>query len=149
MPSKWKLLSHVWLFEIPWTLCPWKSSGNNTGVSHHPFLLGVFLTQGSNLGLLQCRQILNHWASREAVCVCVCVCVCVHVLSHVQLFVTHKPPLSMGFSWQQYWSGLPFPFPHWHSSKESPCNAGDPGSIPGSERYPGEGNGYPLQYSCQ
>ena len=28
------------------------------------------------------------------------------------------------------------------------CNAGDPGSIPGSERSPGEGNGNPLQYSC-
>ena len=32
--------------------------------------------------------------------------------------------------------------------KESACNAGDPGSIPGSERSPREGNGYPLQYSC-
>ena len=32
--------------------------------------------------------------------------------------------------------------------KVSACNAGDPGSIPGSGRYPGEGNGNPLQYSC-
>ena len=31
--------------------------------------------------------------------------------------------------------------------KESACNAGDPGSIPGSGRSPGEGIGYPLQYS--
>ena len=31
--------------------------------------------------------------------------------------------------------------------KEYTCNAGVPGSIPGSERSPGEGNGYPLQYS--
>ena len=30
----------------------------------------------------------------------------------------------------------------------SACNAGDLGSIPGSGRFPGEGNGYPLQYSC-
>ena len=30
----------------------------------------------------------------------------------------------------------------------SACNAGDPGSIPGSGRSPGEGNGNPLQYSC-
>ena len=37
-----------------------------------------------------------------------------------------------------------------HSSvgKESACNAGDPDSIPGSGRFPGEGNGNPLQYSC-
>ena len=33
-------------------------------------------------------------------------------------------------------------------SKESVCNAGNPGSIPGSGRSHGEGNGYPLQYSC-
>ena len=32
--------------------------------------------------------------------------------------------------------------------KESVCNAEDPGLIPGSEKSPGEGNGYPLQYSC-
>ena len=32
--------------------------------------------------------------------------------------------------------------------KESACNAGDPGSIPGSGRSPGEGNDNPLQYSC-
>ena len=33
-------------------------------------------------------------------------------------------------------------------SKESACNAGDPGSKPESGRSPGEENGYPLQYSC-
>ena len=32
--------------------------------------------------------------------------------------------------------------------KASVCNAGDPGSIPGLGRFPGEGNGNPLQYSC-
>ena len=32
-------------------------------------------------------------------------------------------------------------------SKESACNAGDLGSIPGLGRFPGEGNGYLLQYS--
>ena len=39
---------------------------------------------------------------------------------------------------------------HWcgSDSKESVCNAVDLGSIPGSGRCPGEGNGYPLQYSC-
>ena len=33
-------------------------------------------------------------------------------------------------------------------NKESACNAGDLGLIPGLKRSPGEGNGYPLQYSC-
>ena len=40
-------------------------------------------------------------------------------------------------------SGLP----QWFSGKESYCNAGDMGSIPGSGRFSGEGNGNPLQYS--
>ena len=34
------------------------------------------------------------------------------------------------------------------SNKESACKAGDPGSIPRSERSPGGGHGHPLQYSC-
>ena len=38
-------------------------------------------------------------------------------------------------------------FPGGSVGKESPCKAGDTGSIPGSERSPGEGIGYPLQYS--
>ena len=38
-------------------------------------------------------------------------------------------------------------FPDSSVGKESTCNAGDPGSIPGLGRSPGEGIGYPLQYS--
>ena len=38
-------------------------------------------------------------------------------------------------------------FPGSSAGKESACNAGDPGSTPGSGRSPGEGIGYPLQYS--
>ena len=38
-------------------------------------------------------------------------------------------------------------FPCGSAGKESICNAGDLGSIPGLERSPGEGKGYPLQYS--
>ena len=39
-------------------------------------------------------------------------------------------------------------FPGGSDSKASVYNAGDPGSIPGSGRAPGEGNGNPLQYYC-
>ena len=39
-------------------------------------------------------------------------------------------------------------FPGGSDGKVSASNAGDPGSIPGSGRSPGEGNGIPLQYSC-
>ena len=89
--------------------------------------------------------------------------------SYVWLFATpwivaHQVPVSMGFSRQEQWNGLPFPPPGdlpnpWIKpvspisppdnsvGKESTCNAGDPGSIPGLGRSPGEGIGYPLQYS--
>ena len=48
----------------PWTvatrlLCPWNSPGKNTGVGSHSFLQGIFPTQGLNLGLLHCMQILS------------------------------------------------------------------------------------------
>ena len=104
---------------------------------------------------------------------CVCVCVC-YSLSHVQLFaslwtVTLQAPLSMGFSRQEYWSGLPL---------TSPGDLLDPRIEPGSltlqadsllseppwkpiyahistyisasmyDNSPGGGNGNPLQYSC-
>ena len=43
---------------------------------------------------------------------------------------------------------LSWGFPGGSGGKESACNAGDLGSIPGFERCPGEGNGYPLKHSC-
>ena len=52
-------------------------------------------------------------------------------------------------SWRR--ATLPTPvflgFPGGSAGKESACNVGDLGLIPGLGRYPGEGNGYPLQYS--
>ena len=42
---------------------------------------------------------------------------------------------------------LPWSFPGGSDGKESACNAKDPVLIPGWGRSPGEGNGYPLQYS--
>ena len=39
-------------------------------------------------------------------------------------------------------------FPYGSAGKEFACNVGDPGSIPGLGRSPGEGNGNPLHYSC-
>ena len=61
---KWKSLSHVWIFETPWTiahqapLCPWNSPGKNTGVGCHFLLQRIFPTLGSNPGLPHCRQTL-------------------------------------------------------------------------------------------
>ena len=41
-------------------LCPWKSPVKNTGVGCHSLFQGIFLTQGSDTGLLHCRQFLYH-----------------------------------------------------------------------------------------
>ena len=63
------------LFSTPWTvahqaplsmessrptrlLCPWNPPGKNTGAGCHSLLQGIFLSKGSNPGLLHCRQIL-------------------------------------------------------------------------------------------
>ena len=54
---KWKLLIMSTLCDImDWG--PWNSPGQNPGVDSHSLLQGIFPTQGSNTGLLHCRQIL-------------------------------------------------------------------------------------------
>ena len=55
-----------------------------------------------------------------------------------------KPAYTMWFSWELVFTRLP----RWLSVKESACSAGDVSSIPRSEKFPGEGNGNPCQYSC-
>ena len=57
--------SVVSISVTPWTAahqapCPWDSPGKNTGVGSHSLLQGIFQTQGSNPGLLHCRQILHR-----------------------------------------------------------------------------------------
>ena len=62
-------------------------------------------------------------------CACVCVCVCIYIYTHFSEFF------------------LLYGFPCDSAGKESACNAGDLSLIPGLGRSPGEGKGYPLQYS--
>ena len=54
----WQLLSCVHC-SLPGS-CPWNSSGKNTRVGCHFLLQGIFPTQGSNPGLLYCRQTHYH-----------------------------------------------------------------------------------------
>ena len=81
-------------------LCLWNSSGKNTGVGCHFPLQGIFPTQGSNLGLPHCRQLLYHlshfyapsfhkfhsnlvfgqWIIQKCIFSILCVCLCVCVL---------------------------------------------------------------------
>ena len=113
-------------FLIPWPhgahQAPWDSPGKYTGVGHHALLQGIFSTQGSNSHPLP----LLCWQEDPLLLACLgswkptCV-FCISTESH-------------GFSGCS-------------AGKESACNAGALGSIPGLGRSPGEGNGYPLQYS--
>ena len=52
-----------------------------------------------------------------------------------------------GHKWMTFINTYILGFPGGSAGKEFVCNAGDLGSIPGLGRSPGEGNGYPLQYS--
>ena len=47
-------------------LCPWNSPGQNTGACSHSLLQRIFSTQGSNQGLLHCRQILYHLSPKAS-----------------------------------------------------------------------------------
>ena len=69
--------------------------------------------------------------------------------SRVRLLATpwseaYQAPPSMGFSRQEYWSGVPLPSP---AVKNTPANSGDMRLASGLGGSPGEGNGYPLRYS--
>ena len=46
--------------------CPWNFPSKLTGVGRHFLLQGIFPTQGSNWHLLHCKQVLSHWATKEA-----------------------------------------------------------------------------------
>ena len=85
---KWKSLSCVRLFATLWLYSPWNSPGQNTGVGSLSLLQGIFPTQGSNLGLLHCRQILYQLSHKGSPSVPEWV---------IYLF-------SSGFSWPSNWA---------------------------------------------
>ena len=63
------VFSHSVVSNSLWShglFCPWDFPGKNTGVDCHFLLQGIFPTQGSNPGLVHCRQILYIWITREA-----------------------------------------------------------------------------------
>ena len=63
----------------------------------------------------------------------------VHGILQAEILMCVAISFSRGSTWEDHGDSY---------SKESACNAGDAGSIPGSGSSPGEGNGHPLQYSC-
>ena len=84
---------------------PCNSPGQNTGVDSLSLLQGIVPTQGSNSGLPHGRRILYQLS--------VCVLSRFSRVRHCETpwTVAHQAPLSVGFSRQEYWSGLPCPSP--------------------------------------
>ena len=76
--------------------------------------------------------------------------------SEKQNLLLHNVPLVCRLKWHKplplcfCWTVLDkrYSFPGGSDGEESACSARGPGSVPGSGPSPGEGNGYPLQYSC-
>ena len=110
---------------------PQNSPGHNTGVDSLSLLQGIFPIQGLNPGLPHCRQILHQLSHKGS--------------QRILEWVAY-PFFSRSFqsrNWTWFYQG----FLDSSVGKESACNAGDPSLIPGLGRSPGEGKGYPLQYS--
>ena len=123
-------LCHLMNCSPPGSFCLWNSPGKNTGGGCHALLQGIFPTQESNPHLL-----LWHVGSLPVVPLgklyiysWEAVYIYIHTPTHIHIYVY------MGFSGGS-------------DSKESACNAGDLGLIPGSGRAPGKRNGYSCQYS--
>ena len=102
-----------------------------TGMDSHSLLQGIFPTQESNQGLLRCRWILYQLSFQGSP-------------QELQCRRSQFDSWSGRFPWRR--DRLPTPvslgFPGGSDSKESACNAGKLGLIPGLERSPGEGNGW-------
>ena len=94
-PQQHAMLSHfsrVRLCVTPWTAahqapCPWDSPGKNTGVGCH-FLLQCMKVKSESEVAQSCLTLSDPMAA------------------------AHQAPLSIGFSRQEYWSGVPLPSPN-------------------------------------
>ena len=68
---------------MDYSLCPRDSPGKNTGLGSHSLLQGIFLTQGSNPGLLAwLAESLPSESARRYTCIYVCVCVYIYIYTH-------------------------------------------------------------------
>ena len=135
-------------------LHPWDFPGKSTGVGCHFLLQRIFLIQGSNPGLLHCRQTLCHLSHQG------------RLKGKLGLFLMGRAMLSksliqFSIDGRDCVPSLLFDLrpnygggnedngdPGGSDGKASVYNAGDLGLSPGLGRSPGEGNGNPLQCSC-
>ena len=115
------MLSRVWFFATPWTVA-----------RQAPLSMGFFQARMLEWVVISCSRGSSQPRDRT------------HISRIGRRFFTAKlpgKPCSISYPFSD--GG----FPRSSVGKESDCNAGDPGLIPGSGRSAGEGIGYPLQYS--
>ena len=119
------------------TLCD-PIDGNPPGSSVH----GIFQARVLEWGAIAFSKYESYpWA--KYLCICLCCLQLVSSVSYSFLGTVLFPPLIYSWVFYSFWCG----FPDSSDGKESACNAEHPGSIPGSGRFPGKGNGNTIQYS--
>ena len=81
-------------------LCPWNSPGKCTGVGCHFLLQGIFLTQGSNLDLRHCRQILYYWATSETLSLYMYIEIHTHIcITYIHIHIHTLFSLTQSICW--------------------------------------------------
>ena len=134
-----QLLSCIWLFATPWTAAHQAPLSSTTSGSLLKFM-STELVMLSNHLILCCSFLLLPSGF-----------VSIRVFFK-ELALLIRLPKYWSFSFSNSpsneYSGLISLTPGCSVVKNPPANAGDAGSIPGSGRSPGEGNGNPLQYPC-
>ena len=138
-----KSLSHVRLFVTPWTVA--HQAPPSMGFPRQEYWNGLPCPPPRDLPTPEiepmspvCISCVGRWTVH-------------HLSSHAttkRAKITHAATKTRCSQMNKYFLKRKMGFPHSSVGKESACNAGDPGSIPGLERSPGEGHGNPCQYSC-
>ena len=127
--SSWeeKLLRHPQAWKLAWLVSlPSSEKETESVMSLVWFCLGSEVTSSLDFAL----PVTSHVAMNRTLC-----------FSTAQCFIPENVDNS------ELPNDMKLGFPCGSAGKESTCKAGDLGSIPGMGRSPGEGNGYPLQYS--
>ena len=97
-----KSLSHVRLFSTPWTVA--HQAPLSMGFSRQEYWSGLPFPSPGNLPDPGIDRVCHYFL---VLCVCVCVCVQLLELCPTLWTIACQALLSMGFSRQEYWSGLP------------------------------------------
>ena len=136
-------------------LCSWNFPGKNSGMDCHFLLQGIFLTQGLNLGLLHCRQILYHLSHQKvAVFMFITVSSLITIFNLHVKFIQILPRLTQDFIYYGVWLKarilwFALSFSDGSVGKESSCISGDSWVWSMGWEDPLEDkNGNPFHYSC-